>query len=89
MAARLTLRPDITASPRPLRSRAQKPKRGATIREMDSEVGSGITRIFTDSKKNVFRQEIRPKHLPGISRPQKRDQTEIYNEKHFELSPEF
>ena len=27
-----TLRPDITASPRPLRSRAQKPKRGAIKR---------------------------------------------------------
>ena len=45
------------------------------IHEMDS----GITRIFTDSKNNQTRQIRMTLRLSGISRPQKRDQTEKYN----------
>ena len=56
---------------------------------LDFEVGFGITRIFRISKKKEARQMRMTLRLPGISRPQKRDQTEIYNEKYFELFPKF
>ena len=54
--------------------------------EQDFEVG---LRSVKFRKKKGISQEIRPKHLPGIYRPQKRDQTEIYNEKYFERVPKF
>ena len=49
------------------------------LHEMDSEVGAGITRIFRISKNNIDRQIRMSLRLSGISRPQKRGQTEKYN----------
>ena len=40
---------------------------GTGIHEMDYEVGSGIARIFTDSKKYVIRQMLMTLHLYDIS----------------------
>ena len=51
MAARLTLRPDITASPRPLRSRAQKPKRGAIIIRVYRYVDNHYQRVDENQAK--------------------------------------
>jgi hypothetical protein len=40
-------------------------------------------------KKNKDRLESPRKYVSGISRPQKRDQTEKYNGKYFGLFPKF
>ena len=61
----------------------------ALTHEQDFEVHPGFPGICTICQKNENRLESPLDFVSGISRPQKRDQTEKYNGKYFGLFPIF